>query len=76
MLFFIVIQIPNMTNWFNVKKYGAIIIILCVFIFMFSMSIISILIYSIASNNKTRELLKKILQVSSIIFVGIALVKE
>ncbi|KEI03627.1 putative ABC exporter domain-containing protein [Clostridium botulinum] len=76
MLFFIVIQIPNMTNWFNLKKYGAIIVIFGVFIFMFTMSIISILVYSIASrNNKTREVLKKILQASAIIFVGIALVE-
>ncbi|KEI06228.1 hypothetical protein FDC62_04605 [Clostridium botulinum] len=76
MLFFIVIQIPNMTNWFNLKKYGVIIVIFGIFIFMFTMSIISILVYSIASrNNKTRELLKKILQAFAIIFVGIALIK-
>ncbi|MCY6483379.1 putative ABC exporter domain-containing protein [Clostridium aestuarii] len=76
MLFFIVLQIPNMSNWFNLKSYASIILILGVFVFMFSMSIIGILVYSIASRSeKYREMFEKVLKVVAIIFIGIALIQ-
>lgn len=74
MLFFIVCQIPNMANWFKLKSYASIVLILGVFVFMFSMSIIGILVYSIASRSeKSRDMFDKGLKVVAIIFIGIGL---
>lgn len=76
MVFFVLIQIPNMKNWFNMKSYGAAIIILGSFIFMFILTILSILIYSIASrSNKSRDIVKKIVGALGVIFIAILLIK-
>ncbi|MDT8718848.1 putative ABC exporter domain-containing protein [Clostridium sp. 19966] len=48
-IFFLLFQIPNLYNFFNIKSYGAIFIFIGIFILVFVSSIISVITYSVAS---------------------------
>lgn len=51
-MIFFVFQIPNIKNFFPLKAYGGILIILAFFIFTFSLSIVGVLIYSVCAKDK------------------------
>lgn len=76
MLFFVVIQIPNMRNWFNIKSCGIWIFILGFFLFSFIISIIGILTYSIASRDaKWRRGIKMLINILLGIFIAFLLIE-
>ncbi|MDP4146259.1 MAG: putative ABC exporter domain-containing protein [Bacillota bacterium] len=59
-IIFFIFQIPNLKNIFPIVPFGALIIFLAVFLIMFSMSVIGVVTYSIASRSKkSRNILEK-----------------
>jgi hypothetical protein len=58
-VFLIILQIPNLKNFYPVTGIGVVIIFLTVFLLSFTMGIFSIVIYSITSKKKRNRLLAK-----------------
>ncbi|KEH98011.1 putative ABC exporter domain-containing protein [Clostridium massiliodielmoense] len=76
MLFFVVLQIPNIRNWFNIKSYGIGVLVLGSFLFMFIISIIGIFVYSIASKGaKWRTGIKMLINILGGIFIVVLLIE-
>ncbi|ABK61606.1 MULTISPECIES: putative ABC exporter domain-containing protein [Clostridium] len=76
MLFFVVVQIPNIRNWFNIKSCGIGVLVLGSFLFMFIISIIGILIYSIAAKGpKWRTGIKMLMNILGGIFIVFLLIE-
>lgn len=55
MMLFLLLQIPNLKNFYNIKSYGVFIILIGAFVLIFSMSVFGVLIYSITSKSKKRR---------------------
>jgi hypothetical protein len=72
-IFFLLFQIPNMRNFLPITGQGIIIICLVAFFIVFTMSILGLLTYSVASkSSKNRNIAKKLLNGSAAI-LGLAL---
>lgn len=62
MIFFIAFQIPNLKNYYQITSVGILIIFLSIFTLFFSISLLSLIIYSITSKKHSyRSNAKKIL---------------
>ena len=73
LIFFLLFQIPNLSNLLPITGPGILIIFLTLFLLFLTMSILGILTYTIASkSNKSRSLAKRILNSLMAIF-GLAL---
>lgn len=70
MILFIIFQIPNLKNYYPISTTGIVIIILTVFALFFSMSLISLIIYSYTSKKKSyRTWAKRIINGIYIAFI-------
>ncbi|GKX28370.1 ABC transporter permease [Vallitalea longa] len=70
MILFIIFQIPNLKNYYPISTVGIVIIIFSVFALFFSMSLISLIIYSYTSKRKSyRTWAKRIINGIYIAFI-------
>ena len=68
-LFFLLFQMPNLRNFLPITGTGILIIFLAMFLLIFTMSILGLLTYSLASrSNGTRRLAKRMLNCLTAIF--------
>jgi hypothetical protein len=70
MMILIIFQLPNICRLFNIKQYGSIWIVIGMFLLSFSTSIITVIIYSLASlSAKYKKLVSLIINITIFLIV-------